>query len=157
MALRKPLVQVNGQLQQLQSNDYVTAYSIVTQTNNSGDTLLRGQPVYNDGANTVDLAQANADEPKEIIGLVWSLSALSGAPVDIILDGVLTAATAEWDAVFGTTGGLTPKTRYFLSPTTAGEGTATCPTSAGHYIVEVGIAISPTELLLSAPYTSILL
>jgi hypothetical protein len=157
MAQRKPLVQVNGQLQQLQAGDYFASYSIVTQTNNAGVTLVKCQPVYNDAADSVALAQANGADQKELIGLVWSVSALSGAPVDILMDGVLEATTAEWDAIFGTTGGLTPKTRYFLSPTVAGQGTATCPTTDGQYVVELGIAISTTKLQLSAPFTSILL
>jgi len=157
MAVRKPLVVVNGQVQQLQSGDVIATYSIVQQTNDESTPLVIGTPVYNDVGDGVKKAKADNASTVELVGLVFDVSAVSGAPVNVLTSGVLKATTAQWDAIFGTTGGLTPKTKYFLSDATAGAGTATAPTANGSYVVEIGRAISTTELLLSAPFSTILL
>jgi hypothetical protein len=60
----------------------------------------------------------------------------------------LTATTGQWDAVTGGSGGLVANTVYYLDAATAGKLTATAPTTAGQYVVEVGMALSTTELLI---------
>jgi len=95
----------------------------------------------------VKKAKADASGTKDVMGLVQQASITNGVAGMVLVNGVLTATTTQWDAVFGTTGGLTFKTRYYLSAATAGIATATAPTTTGQYVVELGIALSTTELM----------
>lgn len=153
MALRKPLVLAAGQIQQLQSGDTLDAVQsggdAIIQTNANAGSLVIGSPVYNSGNDAVDKARADASGTKDVMGLVRDTSIATSAAGAIQTDGVLTATTGQWDTAFGTSGGLTARTRYYLSASTAGVGTATAPSVAGQYVVELGIAISTTELLLN--------
>jgi len=151
MATRIPLVLVAGQIQQLQSADTisvpsVTAGVVLQQTNDEAGPIVIGTPVYNDANDGVKKAKADAAGTKDVIGLVKDASIANGVAGAIQCDGVLAASTAQWDAVFGTTGGLSKGQRYYLSAATAGQGTATAPSSVGNYVMELGIAISTTEL-----------
>lgn len=162
MASRIPLVLVAGQIQQLQSGDTlnipsITAGNVISQTNDEAGAIVIGAPVYNDANDGVKKAKADASGTKDVIGLVRDSSITNGVAGSIQTDGTLTATTGQWDAVFGTTGGLTKGTRYYLSAATAGLGTVTAPSTVGQYVVELGIAISTTELILSAPFKAILL
>jgi hypothetical protein len=154
MALRKPLVVNAGQIQQLQSTDTldVTAVGggdVVSQTNDEAGAIVICTPVYNDVADGVKKAKADASGTKDVIGLVQQASITNAVAGMVLVNGVLTATTGQWDAVFGTTGGLTFKTRYYLSAATAGIATATAPTAVGQYVVELGIALSTTELMVN--------
>jgi len=151
MALRVPLVMVAGQIQQLQSSDTiavpsVTAGVVLQQTNDESGAIVICTPVYNDANDGVKKAKADASGTKDVIGLVKDASITNGVAGAIQCDGVLAATTTQWDAVFGTTGGLTKGTRYYLSAATAGQGTSTAPSTVGQYVMELGIAISTTEL-----------
>lgn len=152
MALKKPLVISSGQIQQLQSTDTldVTAVGggdVVSQTNDEVAPIVICTPVYNDANDGVKKAKADAAGTKDVMGLVHDASITNAVAGMIHVNGVLTATTGQWDAVFGTTGGLTKGTRYYLSAATAGIATATAPTAAGQYVVELGLAISTTELI----------
>jgi len=153
MALRKPLVIVDGAIQQLQAGDSLDATvleaDVIVRENGNAGTIVIGNVVYPDDNGTVDLAQADASGTVEILGLVSSVSITSAASGSIQTDGVLTATTGQWDVVAGTTGGLTAGTVYYLDPDTAGMLTATAPTSAGDYVVRVGVALSTTEFEIS--------
>jgi hypothetical protein len=153
MALRKPLVMVNGQVQQLQSGDTVDAPQsggdLVSQTNDESGAVVIGTPVYNDANDGVKKAKADASATVNVIGLVRDTSVSTSASGAVHTSGVLTATTGQWDAVAGTTGGLTKGTRYYLSAATAGQITATAPSTVGQYVVEIGIAISTTEMLVN--------
>lgn len=161
MALRKPLVIVSGQIQQLQSADTLDAVQSggvsVNQTNNEAGAIVIGTPVYNDVANGVKKGRADASGTTKVVGLVRDVSITAAASGAIQTDGILTATTGQWDAVMGTTGGLTVGTRYYLSATTAGLGTATAPTTVGQYVVELGIAMSTVDLKVNAYNDTILL
>jgi hypothetical protein len=146
MALRKPLVLVGGQIQQLQSSDYISAEQIPQFTNGNASPIVIGTPVYVSADDTVDKAKADASGTVEAVGLVADPSISAASSGGIQVDGVFTASTAQWDAVAGTTGGLTADTIYYLSATTPGAITATAPSTTGQYVKEVGIAISTTEL-----------
>ena len=153
MSLRKPLVIVSGQIQQLQSTDTldVTAVGggdVVSVTNDEVAPIVIGTPVYSDAADGVKKAKGDAGSTKDVIGLVQQASITNATAGMVQVNGILTASTAQWDAVFGTTGGLTFKTRYYLSAATAGLATATAPSSVGQYVVELGIALSTTELVI---------
>ena len=161
MALRKPLVLVSGQIQQLQSADTLDAVQSggvsVNQTNNEAGAIVIGTPVYNDVANGVKKGRADASGTTKIVGLVRDVSISAAASGAIQTDGILTATTGQWDAVMGTTGGLTVGVRYYLSAVTAGLGTATAPTTVGQYVVELGIAMSTVDLKVNAYNDTILL
>lgn len=146
MAQKKPLVLTNGQIEQLQSSDYLVQNEIPQLVNGNLSPLVIGTPVYSSGNNTVDKARANALGTTNVIGLVYDASIAIGVPGGVQIDGILTATTGEWDVVAGTSGGLTRDTIYYLSDTTAGLLTSTAPTTAGSYVVQVGIALSTTDL-----------
>ena len=150
MALRKPLVIVSGQIQQLQSGDTLNAPIdtpiVINQTLTSN--VLPGSIVYADAADSVDLARANASGTTKPIGMS-AAAGTAAASGDIIVDGPVVLTTGEWDAIMGTTGGLTAGAEYFLSAATAGMGTGTATTTVGQYVVPLGIALSTTELLLN--------
>lgn len=150
MALRKPLVIVNGQVQQLQAGDTLDAVinevDVAQATNNEAGVVVIGTAVYVDAAGTVKKAQADALLTSRILGLVQDASIAAAAIGNIQTDGVFVASTGEWDVVAGTTGGLTPGINYFLDPATAGLITATAPTTSGQVVVNLGLALSATEL-----------
>jgi hypothetical protein len=162
MASRVPIVLVAGQLQQLQAADSlnipsITGGNVLQQTNDEAGAIVICTIVYNDVNDGVKKAKSDASGTKDVIGLVRDASVTNGVAGSIQTDGTLAATTAQWDAVFGTTGGLTKGTRYYLSAATAGNGTATAPSSVGNYVVEIGLAISTTEMILSSPFKPILL
>jgi hypothetical protein len=151
MATRIPLVLVNGQIQQLQSSDIisvpvVSGGDIISLTNDESGSIVICAPVYLDAASGVKKAKADASGTKNVLGLVYDTSITNGVAGNIVVNGYLTATTGQWDAVFGTSGGLTFNTRYYLSATTAGIATATAPSTVGQYVCELGIAISTTVL-----------
>lgn len=150
MALRKPLVISSGQIQQLQTGDTLDAVQsggdAIVQTNANAGSIVIGTPVYTSANDAVNKAQANASGTAKVLGLVRDTSIAPAAAGAIQTNGVLTATTGQWDAVFGTTGGLTANTDYYLSPTTAGLGTSTAPSTTGQLVTFLGTAISTTEL-----------
>ena len=153
MAVRIPLVVHSGEIQQLQSGDSINVpYSgavEITQTNANSGSIVIGQAVYSSSADNVNLAEANASGTSKVIGLVATTSISTTSTGQIAVDGILSATTGQWDAIAGTTGGLTFGTNYYLSPSTAGSLTSTAPSTTGQYIVLIGIAISTTELRLN--------
>jgi len=153
VALRKPLVIISGQVQQLQAGDTLDASAaevdVVALTNGNASAIVIGSPVYSDAAGSVDLAQANASGTVEVLGLVRDTSIAASASGSIQTDGILAATTGQWDIVTGDTGGLVAGTVYYLDPTTAGKLTATAPTTTSQYVVRVGKAISTTEMEIS--------
>ena len=146
MAQKKPLVLNSGQIEQLQSTDYIANNDIPQLTNGNAGSIVIGTVVYASGVNTVDKARGNAVGTTNVIGLVYDATIVAAASGGVLMDGIMSATTGQWDAVAGTTGGLTRDTIYFLSSATAGLLTDTAPTSVGEFVVSVGIAISTTEL-----------
>lgn len=147
MAVRKPLVLISGQVQRLPAGDTVEGASATLSfnaTNSNAGAITIGQPVYVDGAGSVDLAQANASGTAKVAGLVEAASIASAASGAIKYGGVL--SSADWTSVIGSTN-LTPGARYYLSAANPGELTATAPDTTGHFVVGVGVALSTTELL----------
>jgi len=65
-------------------------------------------------------------------------------------NGPLTLLTTQWDAVVtGESGGLTAGAAYYVSAAAAGKLTVTPPAATGSYIVPVGVALSPTTLIVN--------
>lgn len=160
MAAQKPLVIINGQIQQIPPGDTLAAASsevdVVSASNANTSSITLGQPVYVSAAGAVNLASAAAAATRRVLGLVKDTSIASAASGFIQTDGILSATTSQWDAVCGTTGGLVAGTTYYLS-TTAGQLTDVAPSGAGQFVVPVGIALSPTELEISIDRNGVLL
>lgn len=156
MAVKRPLVITNGQIEQLQAGDTIEHPGILNRTNNNAGAIVIGNAVYVDGAGTVDLAQADAAATKDVLGLVVDTTIAAAASGGIITTGILTATTGEWDAVTGQVGGLTSGAKYWLDPTTPGNLTPTAPTITGDYVAPVGKALSTTEFEVDVDHTILL-
>lgn len=152
MAVKKPLVITAGQIEQLQAGDTIEHPSIQQRTNNTGNTINIVTPVYVSGAGQIAEAQANAAGTKDVLGFTTE-SIADASSGGVQTDGFLVATTGQWDAVAGTTGGLSAGTRYFLDPSTAGRITATAPTASGDFVCPLGIAASTTELEITVGQT----
>ena len=159
MALRKPLVVVAGQIQQIQAGDTLDAVIAeqeqidMTATSN----LVIGNAVYVDGDDSVELAQADSAGTTELIGLCVDETVNSAASAVIATDGaVLEATTGQWDTVAGTTGGLTAGDQYYLDPDNAGELTDTAPTSTGDLIKPVGMGLSTLKMKIDIRHSILL-
>jgi len=153
MAQRLPLVINAGQIEQLQSGDYLANnidLPIVT-NGESSTALIAGMAVYETStANTAKRAQANASGTINPTGLMQSTSTPTGQTGSVQTEGVITLTTGEWDAVVtGESGGLTPGGAYFLDPATPGNLTLTAPTTAGQYVQKLGTALSSTSFKIS--------
>jgi hypothetical protein len=107
-----------------------------------------GTPVYIDAANGFKKARSNALATAFPIGLVAQSTIASAAIGSVRSGGALLASTAQWDVVTGAVGGLTPGARYWLDPATAGRLTTTAPTTVGQFVTRVGLAASPTKMII---------
>ena len=74
MALRKPLVIANGQVEQLQAGDTLDAPQSggdqIVLTNDEATPVVIGAPVYMDANDGFKKAEANAAGTKNVVGLV---------------------------------------------------------------------------------------
>jgi len=132
------------------------ASATITRTNNSGSTITKGAPVYaTTTAGEIAEARANSVSTAKVLGL--ATAAISNtASGSVQRSGPMTLTTGEWDAIAGTSGGLTAGTEYFLSASAAGEITATAPTTTGQQVVSLGVASSTTVLDLKIePYVGL--
>lgn len=151
MALVKPLVVTSaGEITRLQAGDTLDAPQsggdIIVLTNDEVGAVVIGTPAYIDANDGFKKAKADAAGTSNVIGLVGATSINAAASGAVVLDGVLTATTGQWDAVTGAVGGLVAGSKYFVSAATAGLLVTVCPSVAGQYVAEVGIAISTTEM-----------
>lgn len=147
MAQKSPIVLgTDGLLQQLQSGDTLIGGSETGQiVKTAAAVMIPGNVVYASSGTQVNKGQANAAATTKILGLAVAAIA-NAANGTIQTNGILTLTTTQWDAVAGTTGGLTVGSYYFLSAASAGLLTSTPPSTAGQYVVCVGQAIASTEL-----------
>lgn len=146
MPVRKPLVIVAGQVQQLQTGDSIsiqdTEFNLV---NHEAGAVVCGSPVYIDAVGGFKKAQSNAAGTSDAIGLVaQSPSIANGASGAVSVQDVLTLTTVQWDAVTGQSGGLTVG-KYYLDPATSGKMSITPPSTVGQLVVELGRALSATD------------
>ncbi len=100
-------------------------------------------------AGGVQGAKADAIGTAKLLGLMAG-AGVEGSRVLTKFDGPLELSTAEWDAIAGTTGGLTVGTTYYISAATKGKITATAPLGP-NYVAPVGIAASATLMIVSGP------
>lgn len=124
--------------------------------NGSGGTVALGAPVYGISAGQFSKALANALATSSVIGLVADATVLNGASGVVVTSGPVTGTTAQWDAITGQVGGLTPNTHYYLDPTTAGKLTITAPSAAGKVVAPVGLAISALTMIVNVQATELL-
>jgi len=119
-------------------------------TNAESGTLVPGTTVYLFSASSAKKTVVTALATAYCLGLVAASNGagiLTTAAGSIQVNGEVTLTTAEWDAIAGTTGGLTAGTVYYASAT-AGALTSTLPAVTGNFDTTVGIALSATTLLL---------
>lgn len=98
--------------------------------------LSLGTVVYASGDERIDAAKADALETSIPVGLVTA-DVGADETANYISAGPIT--NPSWN--------LTPNQLYFLNADVAGGITATAPDTTGHYVVIIGVAISPTTLL----------
>lgn len=138
MASRKPLVLVNGEIQQLQAGDTlnapVTEVDLVTLTNGDAGNHVIGDAVYISAADTAKKAKADAGSTSAAIGFATA-TITNGVTGSYQTSGVLAGLT-----------GLTAGAIYYVSAATGGLITNTAPSTTGQYVIRVGVAISTTEL-----------
>jgi len=153
MANRKPLVIVDGQLRQMAAGDVLDAQlnevDFIAATNDELAAIVIGTPVYINGADTVKEALADAIGTSNVLGLVVDATVAADDPARILTDGRLAATTAQWDAITGDVGGLTPGAIYYLDPAIAGNLTTTAPTADTEVVARIGKALSATILEIS--------
>ncbi len=135
-----PLIIKTGLEQQLGAEDFLYGGSLFL----VGGNVTKCNPVYVSGAGTVAKAKADALATSKVVGLASTTFGIAGR---IQTDGIVSATTAEWDAVTGGSGGLTAGSTYYLSAATAGNLTTTMP-GINNYVVAIGIALSACELKL---------
>ena len=153
MAQKIPMVMgADGHPQQLQSTDQLQASMALSNTRlqksaESSAAAPIGTPVYITAAGFLR-AQANAKATATIAGLVYDPAGIAaGATGNFITGGIVTATTAQWDAVVtGESGGLVAGSDYFLDPANLGKLTATPPTTSGQCNTFIGTALSTTDL-----------
>lgn len=99
----------------------------------------------------VSPGSASREGPAIVQGLVDAI--LATTPVvrlRVRFGGPMTLSAGAWDAIAGTTGGLTPGAPYFLS-VSPGRITATAPSASEQFVSRVGVASSSLTLMLGTP------
>jgi hypothetical protein len=149
MALKKPIANYSGNMEELRSGDDLdvptTGPQLVSFTNANASPITQGMVVYLSAADNVDIAKANAiGTIKPIAGLVNDASIAASASGYIVTDGPLTVS--DWTAVVGGTT-LTAGAEYFVSAATAGKLTATAPSASGNIVQKIGYAINTTTMM----------
>jgi hypothetical protein len=120
--------------------------AVFTATNGEAGSIVIGAPVYVSASGTVKKAINTGSTTAFCMGLVNDVTVASSGTANIACYGVVTATTGQWDAVAGTTGGLTAGTRYFVGGT---AGTLTSSIPGTGYLIEVGMALSSTVMILT--------
>lgn len=91
-------------------------------------------------------ASASASSAASVVGIA-AASGVEGQSVRVMFAGPLEATTDQWDAVTGDSGGLVTASPYYAG-TTTGTLTTTAPSGPGTLVVAVGIALSPTAMMI---------
>jgi hypothetical protein len=106
-------------------------------TNKDTGTHSKGQAVYLSNNDGVKLAKADAISTINAVALVADATIAASA-----------AGNYQTAGILGGLSGLTLNATYYLDDATAGNITSTPPSTTGHYIVEIGVAVSTTEILI---------
>lgn len=116
--------------------------------NDNAGAMIIGTPVYSDASAGMNQGLADGSGKSNLVGLVVDVSVASGAQGTVAVGGLVVATTAQWDAICGTTGGLTFNAPYYLHKATPGRLSATPPASpadSGKEVVQVITALSATQ------------
>ena len=147
MAIRKPLVLHDGHIEQLQAGDRLAPVPNDTQLVN-GETgiILAGQPVIID--DTGNAKHTIATNGKGVIA--FCVMDVAPASLGVFqIDGILSLTVEQWGDMTGESGGLRPGKIYFLDDSAISRMTRMAPTTVGHYIVKLGVAINKTDFTIS--------
>lgn len=112
--------------------------------------MSAGIVCYASSANHANAAIASAAATARVIGVNRHYVA-AGDNCNLCYSGPVELTTDDWDSIFGTEGGLSAGTTYYLSAATAGHGTSSVP---GSHKVVVGVAINSTTLLVGIQNTA---
>lgn len=119
---------------------------IFSRANEDYVNIAKCQPVFAYSSSSVRRALATESSAAwKVIGLSINTVLQSGIG-NFQGEGVLTATTAEWDAVTGDVGGLVPNKTYFLSSTQVGKITLVPPSNPGDYLCRIGVGHSSTSM-----------
>lgn len=116
-------------------------------TNGDSVDLVPGAPVAS-AMYPAGVRRANATSVSRSV--VLGIVTVGNTPTNAVraqADGSVTLSTAQWDAVTGGSGGLTPGATYFLD-VAAGKLTTTPPSAPGTSLVSIGAALSPETFVL---------
>lgn len=140
MALKKPLVLYSGQPAQIQAGDTLDATMAEIEgqvfTNGDAGNHVLGEVVYLSAADTV--RKAKSDAPGTSRAIAFATATIVNA----------TTGVYQTSGALGGFAGLTAGAVYYVSAGTAGAITATAPSVVGQSVIEVGVALSTTELLI---------
>lgn len=109
--------------------------------------LVLGNAVVASAPGQFALASTASVTAAQAVGVVAAFDAIARPVVQ--LEGALALTTGQWDAVTGGSGGLSSGHAYYVSAT-PGHLTSTVPTTGPK--VQVGVALSPTVLVVGTPY-----
>lgn len=146
MAIRAPLVIINGKIQELPVGDYIAGAppgpqgppgsGIPDSTAIVAEDISPGQAIYLDGSGELRLAQADSEMTGYAAG-ICTVGATAGNAASYVTEGLV--ALANWTVSVGTAS-LTPGTLYFLDPNNPGGMTEVSPTSSGQIVLVTGRA-----------------
>lgn len=155
MTARRPLVLINGIQYQLPPGDTLNAVALslgVDLVNESAQNLPKCTPVCpgsGAGAGGFQPARANAIGTSRVFGLIAADQIGPGAAGAVMNFGLLSATSAQWNAVTGQRNGLTPGAIYYLADLTTSRLTTNPPTNTGRFLVKVGQALTQTIMFIA--------
>jgi hypothetical protein len=120
---------------------------IIKLVNDNAGTLVCGTPVYIKSNGHIDAADGNGAGTRFVFGLVVDATVVTTGTGRVQFADTVTLTTAQWDAVAGTSGGLTAGQMYWLSDTVV-LITSTAPSTVGDTVFRIGLAVSSTQMLL---------
>jgi len=123
------------------------AESLVSKTNTGIDGMWKGTVVYLHSNTGIRRAQANNDDRKRVLGLVYESWLPPGSSGQVITSGVIGMLLVEWVYVVADLEGFVGDQYYYLSPLQEGKITRVAPELAGEFVCPIGYSISATELL----------
>jgi hypothetical protein len=123
--------------------DWLPPVSSINAVNGDSSPLVAGMPVVLVGA-LLKRANASSVGLSAVIGIVFQNAGLA-LPANVIAGGPCTLTTAQWDAITGQSGGLTPSATYWLG-TSVGTMSTSPPSVAGQSVCVIGRALSATAL-----------
>lgn len=156
MAVRRPLILVGGTQYQLPPGDTLDAVALSLGSellNNSVAIQQICTPVCagvgSSGSGGFQPARANAIGTARVIGLIAAAQIAPNAAGAICQFGIFTATIPQWNLVTGLSGGITPGAPYYLVDTAAGRISTTPPSEVGRFCTKIGIALTPTSMLVA--------